>query len=52
VFLQTKLTDHHFTIKELIPQVLLGRVNAEWNPESIASSGLWDTPAELILAFF
>ncbi len=52
VFLQSKLTDRYVAVEQVMPQLALGWIDAERNPEGVATPCLWNTPAELVLAVF
>ena len=48
VLLQSELSDRHATVEQVRPERFLSGVDAERNPEGVATSGLRDAPAELV----
>jgi hypothetical protein len=48
VLLQSEFSDSHVLVEQVVPQLPLSGVDTERNPESVATPGLRDTPAELV----
>ena len=49
---QAKLPNRYVAVEQVRPQLALGGVDTEWNPERRATSGLRDAPAELVRSVF
>ena len=47
---QSELSDCHVAVEQVVPQLALCGVDAERNPEGVATPGLRDAPAELVFS--
>ena len=48
VFLQAELSDRDVAVEQVCPERFLSRIDAERNPEGVATPGLRDAPTELV----